>query len=166
MRRSGYGDYSISEQVSANATRIPTPNVARMAKNGMKFSRGYSGQVCAPSRTMLMLGKHLGHTTIRGNDGACASQRNHLPRRAPAAPTTSAAPKPAASRTTDTPLLASDVTVAKMLKGAGYTTGLIGKWSAARAARCTLTACTCLQPALSSCKLPVLVGGSETSARP
>jgi uncharacterized sulfatase len=94
----GYGDYSISDQVTANSTRIPTPNVARLAKNGMKFSRGYSGQVCAPSRTMLMTGLHLGHTTIRGNDGAY------------------------------TPLLATDTTVAKVLQTAGYTTGLIGKW--------------------------------------
>ena len=94
----GYGDYSISDQVSANSTRIPTPNVARLAKNGMKFSRGYSGQVCAPSRAMLMQGRHLGHTTIRGNDGAY------------------------------TPLLSTDHTVASVLKKAGYTTGLVGKW--------------------------------------
>ena len=38
----GYGDYSISDQVDPNSTRIPTPNIARMAKNGMKFSRGQS----------------------------------------------------------------------------------------------------------------------------
>ena len=38
----GYGDYSISDQVDPNSTRIPTPNIARMAKNGMKFSRGKS----------------------------------------------------------------------------------------------------------------------------
>jgi arylsulfatase A-like enzyme len=99
----GYGDYSASWDgvqpgMKLNATRIPTPNVERMAKNGMKFQRGYSGQVCAPSRTMLMLGKHLGHTTIRGNDGAY------------------------------TPLLKSDVTVAKVLKDAGYVTMLSGKW--------------------------------------
>jgi hypothetical protein len=90
--------YSASEEVNASAAHIPTPNVARMAKNGMKFLRSYSGQVCAPSRTMLMLGKHLGHTTIRGNDGAY------------------------------TPLLASDITVAKVLQQAGYTTALAGKW--------------------------------------
>lgn len=94
----GYGDYSISDAVYKNSTRIPTPNVARMAANGMKFTRGYSGQVCAPSRTMLMTGRHLGHTTIRGNDGAY------------------------------TPLLATDVTVARVLKNAGYTTALVGKW--------------------------------------
>eukprot|EP01052_Picozoa_sp_SAG31_P013911 SAG31_NODE_849_length_11529_cov_3.342257_8_plen_179_part_00 len=56
----GYGDYATAIEMKPDATRIPTPNVARMAKNGLKFSRGYSGQVCAPSRTMLMLGKHLG----------------------------------------------------------------------------------------------------------
>ena len=55
---------------AAPSRRIPTPNMERMAAGGLKFVRGYSGQVCAPSRTTLMLGKHLGHTTIRGNDGA------------------------------------------------------------------------------------------------
>ena len=69
-----YADDEVSSEVlPANAgleRRIPTPNMERMAAGGLKFVRGYSGQVCAPSRTTLMLGKHLGHTTIRGNDGA------------------------------------------------------------------------------------------------
>ena len=82
-------------EVNESSYRIPTPNVARMAKAGLKFARGYSGQVCAPSRTMLMTGKHLGHTTIRGNDGAY------------------------------TPLLQTDVTVAKALSQAGYHTGIV-----------------------------------------
>ena len=90
-----YGDYSIAMEVNESSYRIPTPNVARMAKAGLKFARGYSGQVCAPSRTMLMTGKHLGHTTIRGNDGAY------------------------------TPLLQTDVTVAKALSQAGYHTGIV-----------------------------------------
>ena len=49
---------------------IPTPNIQRLADNGMLFRRGYSGQVCAPSRCSLMLGLHSGHGTIRGNDGS------------------------------------------------------------------------------------------------
>ena len=73
-RRSRYADNSVSADVlpanAAPSRRIPTPNMERMAAGGLKFVRGYSGQVCAPSRTTLMLGKHLGHTTIRGNDGA------------------------------------------------------------------------------------------------
>jgi hypothetical protein len=40
----GYADNEVSEQVFSNATRIPTPNMERMANGGMKFPRGYSGQ--------------------------------------------------------------------------------------------------------------------------
>lgn len=65
----GYGDYSISPGVD-RSNRIPTPNIQRMADNGMKFMRGYSGPVCAPSRCTLMTGRHMGRCTIRGNDGA------------------------------------------------------------------------------------------------
>ena len=49
---------------------IPTPNIQRIADRGMVFRRAYSGQVCAPSRCMLMLGRHTGHCTVRGNDGS------------------------------------------------------------------------------------------------
>lgn len=94
----GYGDVQISKQVNGSSFRIPTPNIDRLAQNGMKFSRGYSGQVCAPSRCMLMTGRHLGHCTIRGNDGSYS------------------------------PLLPSDETVAATLRKAGYRTGLVGKW--------------------------------------
>ena len=73
----------------------------------------------APSRTVLMTGKHMGHTTIRGNDGACEL---------PAALTLLAAALPDPSRcASDTPLLPTDVTVAKVLQPT-HVTGLIGKW--------------------------------------
>lgn len=65
----GYGDISISPDVNRTNT-IPTPNIEAMAQNGIQFLRGYSGPVCAPSRCTLMTGKHQGHCTIRGNDGA------------------------------------------------------------------------------------------------
>lgn len=94
----GYGDDSISPAVTTGSFRIPTPNIGRIASNGIKFVRGYSAQVCAPSRCTLMTGRHLGHCTIRGNDGAYS------------------------------PLRPSDVTVAAVLKQAGYRTGVIGKW--------------------------------------
>jgi hypothetical protein len=52
----GFGDYSISDGVNRTAF-IPTPNIQRMGDQGMKFVRGYSGQVCAPSRCALMTGE-------------------------------------------------------------------------------------------------------------
>jgi hypothetical protein len=84
----GFGDYSISEPVhpQGGQGRIASPNVDRIAKNGLRFLQSYSGPICAPSRTTLMLGQHMGHTTIRGTDGAY------------------------------TPLLDSDTTVAKVLQ--------------------------------------------------
>lgn len=82
---------------------ITTPNLDRMAKEGMRFTHFYSGAtVCAPSRCVLMTGLHHGHARIRGNAG----QTN-----------------PAAQA-----LKEGDVTVADVLKKAGYKTALIGKW--------------------------------------
>jgi len=79
---------------------IQTPHIDRMAAEGMKFTRMYAGAtVCAPSRSVLMTGQHLGHTWVRGNGrGARQSLRE------------------------------KDVTVAERLKSAGYDTALIGKW--------------------------------------
>jgi arylsulfatase A-like enzyme len=82
---------------------ITTPHLDRMAKEGMRFTHFYSGAtVCAPSRSVLMTGLHHGHTRIRGNAG----QQN-----------------PAAQA-----LKPDDVTVASVLKKAGYKTALVGKW--------------------------------------
>lgn len=77
---------------------IRTPNIDRIAAEGMKFTDAYAGcTVCAPSRSTLMTGKHAGHTTVRSNPGGV-------------------------------PILASDVTVQQVLKTAGYATGCFGKW--------------------------------------
>ena len=49
-------------------SKIPTPNLDRLALEGMRFTQHYSGApVCAPSRCVLLTGKHLGHAEIRGN---------------------------------------------------------------------------------------------------
>jgi len=49
--------------------KIETPNIDALAANGMKFTQHYAGApVCAPSRCVLLTGKHLGHAQIRGND--------------------------------------------------------------------------------------------------
>ena len=82
---------------------ITTPNLDRMAAEGMRFTHFYAGAtVCAPSRSVLMTGLHHGHTRVRGNAG----QQN-----------------PAAQA-----LKEGDVTVAGVLQKAGYKTALIGKW--------------------------------------
>ena len=48
--------------------KIPTPNIDKLAAQGMRFTRHYSGApVCAPARCVLLTGKHLGHAEVRGN---------------------------------------------------------------------------------------------------
>ena len=94
----GYGDLGCYGQ-----KLIQTPNIDRLAAEGMKFRQFYAGAtVCAPSRSVLMTGQHHGHTRVRGN----AAPEGSGPQR----------------------LTANDTTVAKVLQQAGYTTALIGKW--------------------------------------
>jgi arylsulfatase A-like enzyme len=94
----GYGDLGCYGQKV-----IHTPNLDRMAVEGIRFTQFYAGAtVCAPSRSVLMTGQHHGHTRVRGNAG-----RNN----------------PAAQA-----LRADDHTVARALQKAGYATALIGKW--------------------------------------
>ena len=88
----GYGDLGCYGQKT-----IRTPNIDKLADEGMRFTDHYAGStVCAPSRCCLMTGFHTGHALVRGNA--------HVP------------------------LRPSDVTVAELLKEAGYSTGIIGKW--------------------------------------
>ena len=94
----GYGDLGCYGQ-----KLIQTPNIDRLAAEGMKFRQFYAGAtVCAPSRSVLMTGLHHGHTRVRGN----AAPEGSGPQR----------------------LTAKDTTVAKVLQQSGYTTALIGKW--------------------------------------
>lgn len=59
----GYGDLGCYGQKV-----IQTPNLDRMAAEGIRFTQHYSGStVCAPSRSALLQGKHTGHTYVRGN---------------------------------------------------------------------------------------------------
>jgi arylsulfatase A-like enzyme len=88
----GYGDLGCYGQ-----KKIKTPNIDRLAAEGIRFTQCYAGTtVCAPSRSALMTGQHTGHTRIRGNNAW--------------------------------PLQPGDLTVAELLKSAGYKTALIGKW--------------------------------------
>ena len=89
--------------------KIRTPNLDRLAVEGMRFTDCYAGStVCAPSRSVLMTGQHTGHTRVRGNSCQTGgilvgkTRRMHL---------------------TD-----KDVTVGNVLQGAGYRTCLVGKW--------------------------------------
>jgi arylsulfatase A-like enzyme len=59
----GYGDLGCYGQ-----KRIQTPNIDRLAAEGKRFTQFYAGStVCAPSRAVLMTGRHSGHVSIRGN---------------------------------------------------------------------------------------------------
>jgi arylsulfatase A len=94
----GYGDLSCYGQ-----EKFQTPNIDRLAREGMRFTQHYAGStVCAPSRCVLMTGLHTGHCQIRGNKGMLPEGQYPLE--------------------TNTP------TVARLLQSAGYRTGAIGKW--------------------------------------
>ncbi|MFW6437703.1 MAG: arylsulfatase [Armatimonadota bacterium] len=84
---------------------IETPNIDRIAAEGCRFTACYSGStVCAPARSSLMQGLHQGHATVRNNSSPGGYRHSLQP---------------------------GDMTVAEVLKGAGYATGLFGKWGLA-----------------------------------
>ncbi len=83
---------------------IETPAIDRMAAEGMRFTQAYCGtSVCAPSRTSLMTGLHSGHAPVRGNWEIAPGEGQY-------------------------PLRAATVTVAEVLRTAGYRTACMGKW--------------------------------------
>ena len=94
----GYGDIGCYGQ-----QKIKTPNIDRMAQEGMLFTQHYAGcTVSAPSRCSLMTGLHTGHSQIRGNKEI----------------------KPEGQQ----PMTEDTYTLGKLMKSAGYTTGIFGKW--------------------------------------
>ncbi len=94
----GYGDLSCYGQ-----THFQTPNIDKMAAEGMLFTQHYAGTtVCAPSRSSLMTGQTTGHTPIRGNKEWKPEGQWPIPDAA--------------------------FTIAEMVKQAGYITGAFGKW--------------------------------------
>jgi arylsulfatase A-like enzyme len=94
----GYGDFSCYGQ-----QKFRTPHIDRLAAEGMRFTDHYAGAtVCAPSRCSLMTGLHTGHTFIRGNREMKPEGQQAIP--------------------------ADTVTLPKLLKQAGYATGMFGKW--------------------------------------
>ncbi len=95
----GYGDLSCYGQ-----THFSTPNIDKLAKEGMRFTQSYAGAtVCSPSRNVLMTGMHTGHCYVRGNGRNPDGEG-------------------------DLPLPADKKTFAEYLKKAGYKTGIFGKW--------------------------------------
>ena len=94
----GYGDLGCFGQ-----KKIRTPHLDALAAGGMKFTQHYSGNaVCAPSRCVLMTGKHPGHAFIRNNKEAKPEGQFPIP--------------------------AATVTLGKLLQAQGYVTGAFGKW--------------------------------------
>ena len=90
----GYGDLGCFGQKT-----LKTPRIDAMAKEGMRLTQFYSGStVCAPSRSVLLTGKHMGHTTVRGNS------------------------------TEPIVIQPGEPTLASVLKKSGYATACIGKW--------------------------------------
>jgi len=94
----GYGDLSCYGQ-----ERFKTPNIDRLASQGMLFTQHYSGStVCAPSRSALMTGMHTGHTVVRGNKEIRPEGQHPIPD--------------------------NTYTLAEAMQKAGYATGAFGKW--------------------------------------
>ncbi|MDH5467710.1 MAG: arylsulfatase [Candidatus Aminicenantes bacterium] len=104
----GYGELGCFGQ-----EKIRTPNIDRIAAEGMKFTQHYSGSpVCAPSRCVLLTGKHTGHAYIRDNSEM--NERGEVWR------------NPLVEG--QLPLPEDTFTIGRMFQSAGYTTGAIGKW--------------------------------------
>jgi arylsulfatase A len=101
-------------EVGANGQKkIRTPNIDRLAREGVRLTDHYSGSpVCAPSRAVLLTGLHTGHAYIRDNDEM--GDRGDVWRDL--------------SLEGQRPLPAGTLTIASMLKRAGYATAAVGKW--------------------------------------
>ena len=100
----GYGEVGAYGQ-----KLIHTPNLDRLAAEGLRFTQHYSGSpVCAPSRCTLVTGRHTGHCYVRDNFelGGFADEEEHG----------------------QLPLRKGSFTLGRMLQDAGYATAVVGKW--------------------------------------
>lgn len=96
---------------------ISTPNLDRMAAEGMRFTQAYAGSpVSAPSRASFMTGQHTGHTKVRGNKeyriGSIYYGNNEDP-----------------MQTGQEPYDPEHIILPEIMKDNGYTTGMFGKWA-------------------------------------
>jgi len=96
-------DLGYRELGSFGQKKIRTPNLDRLASQGMKLTQHYCGNaVCAPSRCVLMTSKHPGHATVRSNKSTPPEGQ--------------------------WPIFDEDITLAEVLQRQGYVTGAFGKW--------------------------------------
>ena len=109
----GYGELGCYGQ-----QKIETPNIDALAKDGKRFTQHYAFPVCAPSRYSLLTGINSGKAYIRGNDEW--DERGDVWN----FKAMEANPFLEGQR----PIPDSTITIAKVLKSAGYTTGIVGKW--------------------------------------
>ena len=110
----GYGELGCYGQ-----EKIETPHIDRLATGGMRFTNFYTGApVCAPSRCILLTGKHSGHANVRGNDeaGYRGDVWSYL----------AMAQDPGLEG--QEAMDSAELTIAEVLQADGYRTGLIGKW--------------------------------------
>ncbi len=99
-------DLGFGELGSYGQNIIKTPELDKLANEGMRFTDFYAGNgVCSPSRSVLLTGKSATHTAIRGNAGFFGDDKWY-----------------------GTWLDKNTFTLGEMMKGAGYQTGFIGKW--------------------------------------
>lgn len=100
----GYGELG-----SYGQTKIKTPHLDQLAREGIRFTQHYSGApVCAPARAMLMTGKHSGHAYIRGNYELGGFEDD--------------------MEGGQMPLPEGTFTIGHLMQQAGYATAAIGKW--------------------------------------
>ncbi len=109
----GYGELGCYGQ-----QKIETPNLDELAKHGKRFTQHYAYPVCAPSRYSLMTGKNSGKAFIRGNHEWGERGDVWSFKEMEKNPTLEG----------QYPIPDSTITIAKVLKATGYTTGIVGKW--------------------------------------
>ena len=110
----GYGDLACYGQ-----KYISTPNIDRMATEGMLFTQAYAGSpVSAPSRASFMTGQHSGHCEVRGNKEYWKN-----------VPMVKYGINEDFSRVGQHPYDPEHIIIPEIMKDNGYTTGMFGKWA-------------------------------------
>lgn len=118
----GYGDLGCYGQ-----KYIQTPNIDRMAAEGMLFTQAYAGSpVSAPSRASLMTGQHTGHTHVRGNKEYWKG-----------VPTVKYGINDEFTVVGQEPYDANHIILPEIMKKNGYTTGVFGKWAGGYEGSCS-----------------------------